>query len=98
MEDEQRQVAKEHMIALMQAGLCWLLGTSVQKNQRCVPQKSGTGKPLINAYAGETGATGQKNAIFSLSAEGNRGGNTLTSTPFERASYYVKSLSRTLGA
>ena len=76
--------------------LCWLLGTSVQKNQRRVPQKTGTGKPLINAYAG-IWATGQKDAIFSLSGEGNRGGNTITSTPLAMTSYYVKSLSRTLG-
>ena len=73
------------------------LGTCVQKNQERVPQKAGTGKPLINACA-DTWATGQKDDLFSLSAEGNRGGNTRTSTPFERASYYVKSLSRTLGA
>jgi len=65
--------------------LCWLLGTSVQKNQRRVPQKSGTGKPLINAYA-DTRATGQKDDIFSLSVEGNRGGNTITSTPLDIAS------------
>jgi hypothetical protein len=86
--------ATARRLYVLAKGVCWLLGTSVLKNQRCVPQKSGTGKPLINAYTGETG---QKDAIFSLSSERNRGGNTLTSTPFDRASYYVKSLSHTLG-
>jgi hypothetical protein len=54
-----------------------------------VPQKSGTGKPLINAYA-NTRATGQKDDIFSLSVEGNRGGNTITSTPV-LATWHIRS-------
>jgi len=58
----------------------------------------GTGKPVINAYAGETWTTGQKDEIFSLSVEGNRGAKTIPSTPLEEVSYDVKSLSRTLGA
>ncbi len=32
-------------------GLCWLLGTSVNKNRRCVPRKSKASEHLLNEYA-----------------------------------------------